>query len=174
MNDVVLLVLLVGLGMLTFFFAVRLPPRKTTLDRASIGSAFHGLILFGMNGAYVSIDQKSPGDRILFTKRCKDGGDWALEVAVSGPNASEARLDKVKSELEVLGNRFKVETGMGEGGDQFSFFLAGADLADPAALESVGRLVIRHLGHPSHAKYRVTFEGSKDNTAVAKYFGFKR
>jgi hypothetical protein len=156
MSAVFFAAVLVG-GVLTLLFVVRFPRREMTLDRANLRSFFQSLIVDGENGDSVVLDQRSSGDRILFTKRCSEGDDWILGIVVLGSNASEALLAAVES--EIAGNRFWFEADMGEDGNQIGLTLAGEGISDPDALERVGRLVISLLGHLGNAKYRVTFGG---------------
>lgn len=127
------------------------------LDQANLSRFFQRLIVFGKNGATVVLDQRSSGNRILFTKSDCEGVDWILEVVISGPNASETLLSGV--EVATASDRFWFEVDMGEDGKQIGFSLSGTGLKDPVALETVGRLVTRLLGHPTHAKYRIRFGG---------------
>lgn len=173
MSSAVLVLLLVAGAALALFVAVRLPPKRATLDALKINGSFHGLILFGKNDAYVGLDQRQLGERILFKKRCGVDDDWALEVAITGPNLPASLTGELDSALNALGKRFKVESIPTERGDQIRFLLTGTAIKDPLALESATRIITRRLGHPRDSKYRIRFEGPKDYEAVNKYFGFK-
>lgn len=174
MGTSALVLLLVAGGLVLFFVAVRLPRRRATLDRLKLSKSFHGLILFGKDGAYVDLDQPSSGDFVSFTKRRGEEGGWILEVVVSGPGVSESLLNELESELEILGDRFKVEAVRDGSGKCLRFSLAGKGLGDPAALEGVARCLTRCLRHPRSSTYRVRFAGPKDYEAVDKYFGFRK
>jgi len=173
-DNLLVLALVVAAIAVVFFVAVRLPRRRADLDRAGLSESFHGLILFGKYGAYVRLDESSIGNRIAFTKRSGGDGGWLLEVAVSGPGASETLVERVESGLKVVGSQFTLASQHAADGEEVGFWLEGAGLKDPAALEGVARLVVRSLGHPDSTKYRVEFEGPKDYEAVNRYFGFKR
>lgn len=170
-NFLVILILVAGV-VLTFSIWVRLPYplRILTLDQLKPSRRFHGLILFGKDGAYVELDQRPSGDHISFTKRFRKDDSWFLEVAVSGLHSSAALLNKVELDLATLGNRFKVEPYSCEVSSQTRFFLTGAGLQDHHALEGIARLLIRHLGHPKSAKYRLRSGGPEDYESVDKHF----
>ena len=174
METVLVVALVIAVITAVFSAAVRLPQRRVALDRAGLSKSFHGLILFGKDGAYVLVDESSVGNRISFTKRSTDVDGWLLEVVVSGRGASETLLKRVESGLRVLGGQFTFASERGAKNGEVAFSLEGAGLKDPAALEGVARLVVRSLGHGDNTRYRVQFEGPKDYEAVNRYFGFKR
>lgn len=169
MNSLLVATLLIVGGVLAFAIWVRLPPRGT-LDRLKPSGMFHGLVLFGKNGAHVKFYERSSGDRISFTKSFREGAHWVLEVTVSSHRVSAAFLEEVKSSLIALGDRFHVEVSSYEGSSQAKFCLTGTGLQDHHALEGVARLVIKNLGHPRDAKYRIYYPGPTDYKAVDSYF----
>lgn len=174
MENFLILALAVAAIAVALSVAVRLPRRKAALDSAGLSKSFHGLILFGRDGAYVRLHEKSSGDCIRFTKRFSEGAAWILEVVVSGRAASEALVDQVESGLNVGGGQFTLARHHNTEETDISFSLDGTGLTDPGALEGMARLILRSLRHPAITKYRVEFEGPKDYEAVNKYFGFKQ
>jgi len=173
-----LVVLFVSLGLLVavaLFLIAHWPRGRRTLDQARLSRFFHGLILFGRDGSHVYLNGPTGKDRIVFTKRMDGEPPWWLEVSVAGPATPETFGDDVASGLQTLGSRFdwKALTPSGDP-DRALYSLSGSGLQDPAALESVASLIVRCIGHPASARFRIDFEGPKDREAVDQYFGFKR
>ena len=170
MNSIVIAALIVIGVVLVFSILVRLPPRRKTLDQQKPSKAFHGLVLFGEDGAYVEFDQKLTGDCITFTKKYRGDGDWVIRTTVSSSQASASYFDNVKSHLAALGNRFQVDVDTQDNSCATNFDFTGSGLHDHHALEGVARIFIRCLKHPKDFKYRVEFKGPKNYRAVHEHF----
>lgn len=174
MNSLLTAAFVIAVIFAIFFVAVRLPLRKASIDRVGLSKWFHSLILFGKDGAYIRLDETSRRSRISFVKRTSQNEDWTLQATVSGPGVSETLLEEVKSKLTVIGNHLSLVSESTQGVDEIVFSLRGPGLKDPASLESVARLLVQLLRHPSTARYRLKFGGPKDYDAFNKYYGFKR
>lgn len=169
MNTVLIIAFVLAVAVVAFNIWIHLPP-KGTLNQLKPSKWFHGLILFGKDGAYIELDQLSTNDNIFFTKRYMEKNGWRLEVVVRGEKVLDGFLDLVKGGLAPLGERFKVEDCSSESSGQVKCFLTGTGLKDHYALESVARLFIKHLGHAANAKYRLMFLGPKDYKAADNYY----
>ena len=173
-----LVVLFVSLGLLVSVAAVLVahwPRGRRTLDQARLSRFFHGLILFGRDGSHIYLNGPTAKDRIVFTKYMDGEPPYWIEVLIAGLAVPETFGDDVASGLEMLGGRFAWKAlDRSSDPDRALYSLSGSGLQDPAALESVARLIVRCIGHSASTRFRIDFEGPKDREAVDEYFGFRR
>ena len=149
---------------------------RAALDRAPLGLDyyFRGLILFGLDDAFVSLEDSVSKDRVCFTKRIDPSLGWKLEVSASGGGVSKEVLNCVSTGMGALGSRFLCRDLVASAERRtLEFSLSGGGLEDAHALEGIARLITRCMGHTSDTKYEIRYEGPKDDDALYKYYGVK-
>lgn len=159
---------IVGLWLVVEFLATFWPLPWRTLQDAELKRNFHGLILFGKNGSFVSIAEKMSGNQIRFVKSAASDKPWQLKAIWAPKPDAESVVSQLTPKLGMLGEKLKISRDA-----ENTISVAGPGLSDPVLLENFARLLMQDFWPDSDAKFRVEFCGPKDNDAINDYFGLK-
>lgn len=148
--------------------------RPRRLEAAELTERFDGLVRFGLEGAFLGIRERRSGEEVRFVKRLDPPGfSFDVRIDTAQPESElQGRIDNAITPLGVrMGATFVRRNDSNPG---IAMHLSGEALGDPVALEGFASLLIRCLGHPDEARYRILFEGPSDQEAVREYFGLSK
>jgi len=145
------------------------------LDGMIWGSNIHGLIRFGLDGAFVELRNGKLQDRIRFTVRQPSLESRELEVDVNSKWKSREELENIGRQLasEGIGQGSKLSVDALEE-DGIRIIVRGEAVRDYHAVFGLLKSISRHLGHATRTRYVGEFEGPSDDSAVREYFGQSR
>lgn len=153
-------------------FILHQPQRPKRLDAAEISSFVHGLILFGLDGAFLRVSDVRGSERIIVTKRTSDREPMFYCISVSSPKISEASARRILDAFKALSAEFDLRLDSSDA-DSLTFSLRGAGVSDQNAMEGAIRLILRCVDSDLDQRYRVALEGPNDPAATREYFGLK-
>jgi hypothetical protein len=147
--------------------------RPKSLDQAHLDWKLGGLVQFGNDGAHLEFEETESGDRTRLTKRVREAPDLRECIELEAwHRAGPEFVDAVRASMSLLDPNlaFDLEAPTRS---LIHLRLFGGVAREPVLLEAVLRAVIRALGHPEHARYKIVFEGPSDNLKVAQHYGWR-
>ena len=141
-----------------------------TIEGADLAAKFKGLLLFGKNGSYLALSPKGDLDSVSFTKHSNEQGETLFQLRISSERLDPDRIREIETKLDAQPSRIQRSSTRRTDAGGIEIDITGLVVSDPVAMEGVATGVLATLGYGSSQKYKVSFEGPTDDSAVAEYY----
>lgn len=140
-----------------------------TLAAVGLSARIKGLVMFGLDGAHLSLWSRRYRDCVRVTRRSEAGQELHFELLVDSKNMTTTKRDTIRRNLRLLQPRVDVESEESSDGERkWSLLLGGTEISNDKTLEGVVLAVIKELGHRNRTLYRIEYEGPTDWEAVRR------